>query len=188
MLHAAEHGDDRDSDHRRARRHEASDRRLRRRDRLRAAAELRDRPVRARALQPRDRRRVPRHRPVFPRRSARVVGEASLQPGQDPDPPANKETTVRETKRRIWLRSVVGAAAATALMGSAWSQETLKIGLPTNPEGPFAVPGQDGFRGADMALKEKNGMAGGKKIEFVKVSSDACLLDTSDAADERSSV
>ena len=35
------------------------------------------------------------------------------------------------------------------------------------------MPGQDGYRGADMALKEKNGMAGGKKIEFVKVSSDA---------------
>src|SRR5215831_8442341 len=61
----------------------------------------------------------------------------------------------------------------TALMGSAWSQETLKIGLLTNLEGPFAVPGQDGFRGADMALKEKNGMAGGKKIEFIKLSSDA---------------
>ena len=29
------------------------------------------------------------------------------------------------------------------------------------------------MRGADLALKEKNGMAGGKKIEFVKVSSDA---------------
>ena len=29
------------------------------------------------------------------------------------------------------------------------------------------------MRGADLALKEKNGMAGGKKIEFIKVSSDA---------------
>jgi branched-chain amino acid transport system substrate-binding protein len=80
---------------------------------------------------------------------------------------------VRATKRRVWIRSIVGAAAATALMGSAWAQETLKIGLLANLEGPFAVPGQDGYRGADMALKEMNGMAGGKKIEFVKVSSDA---------------
>ena len=79
---------------------------------------------------------------------------------------------MKATKRRVWLRSVVGAAAAAALMGSAWGQETLKIGLLTNLEGPFAVPGQDGFRGADMALKEKNGMAGGKKIEFVRGSSD----------------
>ena len=80
---------------------------------------------------------------------------------------------MRETKRRIWLRSAVGAAALAVVMGSAWGQETLKIGLLTNLEGPFAVPGQDGYRGADMALKEMNGMAGGKKIEFVKVSSDA---------------
>ncbi len=71
--------DDHHPDHRRARRHAASDRRLHRRDRLRAAAELRDRPVRPRALQPRDRRRVPRHRPVFPRWAARAVGEASLR-------------------------------------------------------------------------------------------------------------
>jgi len=80
---------------------------------------------------------------------------------------------VKATKRRVWIRSIVGAAAATALMGSAWAQETLKIGLLANLEGPFAVPGQDGYRGAEMALKEQKGMAGGKKIEFVKVSSDA---------------
>jgi branched-chain amino acid transport system substrate-binding protein len=79
---------------------------------------------------------------------------------------------VKATKR-LWIRTAVGAAAAAALMGSAWAQETLKIGLLANLEGPFAVPGQDGYRGADMALKEKKGMAGGKKIEFVKVSSDA---------------
>src|SRR5881392_3575360 len=57
--------------------------------------------------------------------------------------------------------------------GLAQAQETLKVGLLASLEGPFAAPGQDGMRGADLALKEKNGMAGGKKIEFVKVSSDA---------------
>ena len=60
---------------------------------------------------------------------------------------------MREAKRRVWMRSMVGAAAAAALMGSAWGQETLKIGLLANLEGPFAVPGQDGYRGAEMALK-----------------------------------
>ena len=75
--------------------------------------------------------------------------------------------------KRLWIRTAVGAAAAAALMGSAWAQDTLKIGLLANLEGPFAVPGQDGYRGADMALKEKKGMAGGKKIEFIKLSSDA---------------
>ncbi|MEO8527244.1 MAG: ABC transporter substrate-binding protein, partial [Caldimonas sp.] len=80
---------------------------------------------------------------------------------------------MKATKRKLWSRSIVGAAAALCLLGSAAAQETLKIGVLANLEGPFAVPGQDGYRGADMALKEKNGMAGGKKIEFVKVSSDA---------------
>ena len=60
-----------------------------------------------------------------------------------------------------------------AMGGLAQAQETLKIGLLATLEGPFAAPGQDSMRGADLALKEKNGMAGGKKIEFVKVSSDA---------------
>ena len=75
--------------------------------------------------------------------------------------------------RKIWVRSLLGAAAAAAITGSAWSQETLKIGLLATLEGPFAAPGQDGMRGADLALKQKNGMAGGKKIEFIKASSDA---------------
>lgn len=77
------------------------------------------------------------------------------------------------SKKRLFLRTLVGAAAAACLSGTALAQETLKIGLLSNLEGPFAVPGQDGYRGAEMALKEKNGMAGGKKIEFVKLSSDA---------------
>jgi branched-chain amino acid transport system substrate-binding protein len=75
--------------------------------------------------------------------------------------------------RNVWVRSFIGAAAAAALAGPAWSQETLKIGLLATLEGPFAAPGQDGMRGADLALKQKNGMAGGKKIEFIKASSDA---------------
>jgi len=74
--------------------------------------------------------------------------------------------------KRLMVRSLIGLAAATAVAG-AWAQETLKIGLLATLEGPFAAPGQDGMRGADLALKQKNGMAGGKKIEFVKVSSDA---------------
>src|SRR6476659_2511603 len=78
------------------------------------------------------------------------------------------------TKRMtMFVGLLAGAAVATVLSAAAQAQETIKIGLLATLEGPFAVPGQDGYRGADMALKEKNGMAGGKKIEFVKVSSDA---------------
>ena len=78
-----------------------------------------------------------------------------------------------KTTRKIWVRSMLAAATAVAFTGSAWAQETLKIGLLATLEGPFAAPGQDGMRGADLALKQKNGMAGGKKIEFIKASSDA---------------
>jgi branched-chain amino acid transport system substrate-binding protein len=97
------------------------------------------------------------------------VGEVALTPA-DPNHP-KKETTVIVTKRLL-VRSLIGVAAATAVAG-AWAQETLKIGLLATLEGPFAAPGQDGMRGADLALKQRNGVAGGKKIEFVKVSSDA---------------
>ena len=40
-------------------------------------------------------------------------------------------------------------------------------------EGPFTVLGQDGVRGAELALKEAGYTAGGKKIEVIKGSSDA---------------
>ena len=36
------------------------------------------------------------------------------------------------SKRRVWLRSIVGAAAAACLLGTAGAQETLKIGLLAN--------------------------------------------------------
>ncbi len=75
--------------------------------------------------------------------------------------------------KTVFVRSVLGAAALLAASGGAWAQDTLKIGVLATLEGPFAVPGQDSMRGADLALKAKGGMAGGKKIEFVKVSSDA---------------
>jgi branched-chain amino acid transport system substrate-binding protein len=74
--------------------------------------------------------------------------------------------------RRLFTRTLV-CAAALAVAGFAQAQDVLKIGLLASLEGPFAAPGQDGMRGADLALKQHNGMAGGKKIEFVKVSSDA---------------
>ena len=75
--------------------------------------------------------------------------------------------------KRGFARSVIGAAAVFAVFGVAQAQDVLKIGLLASLEGPFAAPGQDSMRGADLALKHHNGMAGGKKIEFIKVSSDA---------------
>ncbi|MEA2846350.1 MAG: branched-chain amino acid transport system substrate-binding protein [Rhodospirillaceae bacterium] len=72
------------------------------------------------------------------------------------------------------LGSALGTALfAVAIAGSASAQETIKIGALSNLEGPFAVPGLDGHRGVDLAVKQHNGMAGGKKIEIIKYSSDA---------------
>src|SRR5215467_8491710 len=78
------------------------------------------------------------------------------------------------TKRTTTLLgSLAGTAIATVLAAGAQAQETIKIGLLATLEGPFAAGGQDGMRGAELALKERGGMAGGKKIEIIKASSDA---------------
>ena len=79
-----------------------------------------------------------------------------------------------KTTRRIWARSILGAAAATALMGGAWAQgQPVKIGLLATLEGPFAAGGADGMRGAELAVKLYNGVVAGRKIELIKASSDA---------------
>jgi branched-chain amino acid transport system substrate-binding protein len=69
---------------------------------------------------------------------------------------------------------------AAALLGgvamaphAAQADGTIKVGLLATLEGPFTVLGQDGVRGAELALKEAGYKAGGKTIEIVKGSSDA---------------
>ena len=76
--------------------------------------------------------------------------------------------------KRIWIRSVVGAAAAAAVTGIAWAQGApVKIGVLATLEGPFAAGGADGMRGAELAIKQRGGMVAGRKIEMVKASSNA---------------
>jgi branched-chain amino acid transport system substrate-binding protein len=77
--------------------------------------------------------------------------------------------------KRMFTRTLVGAAVLATLgfAGVAAAQQTIKVGLLATLEGPFAAGGQDGMRGAELALKQRNGMAGGKKIEIIKASSDA---------------
>jgi len=80
---------------------------------------------------------------------------------------------VRVTKRTV-VRSLIGAAIAGAFAGGAWAQQgPVKIGLLATLEGPFAAGGADGMRGAELALKQRGGSAGGRKVEIVKASSDA---------------
>ena len=74
--------------------------------------------------------------------------------------------------RRTALTAVAGFALA-AQLSSAHAEDTLKIGLLATFEGAFTVLGEDGQRGAELALKQHDGMAGGNKIEFVIGSSDA---------------
>jgi len=69
---------------------------------------------------------------------------------------------------------------ATALLGGvamashpALADGAIKVGLLATLEGPFTVLGQDGVRGAELALKEAGYKAGGKTIEIIKGSSDA---------------
>jgi branched-chain amino acid transport system substrate-binding protein len=73
--------------------------------------------------------------------------------------------------RRLLLVLVV-ATGFTGVSG-AYAEDTIKIGTLATLEGPFTVLGQDSMRGIEMALKEANMMAGGKKIEIIKGSSDA---------------
>jgi branched-chain amino acid transport system substrate-binding protein len=76
--------------------------------------------------------------------------------------------------KRIWVRSMLGTAAALAVMGAAHAQGTpVKIGLLATLEGPFAAGGADGMRGAELAVKQRGGVVAGRKIEIIKASSDA---------------
>ena len=77
--------------------------------------------------------------------------------------------------KRLWVRSMLGAAALAALAGGAWAQQgqPVKIGLLATLEGPFAAGGADGMRGAELAVKQRGGVVAGRKIEIIKASSDA---------------
>lgn len=76
--------------------------------------------------------------------------------------------------KRFAMRTLVGAAAALVVTGAALAQGApVKIGLLATLEGPFAAGGADGMRGAELALIQRGGMAGGRKVEIIKGSSNA---------------
>jgi branched-chain amino acid transport system substrate-binding protein len=76
--------------------------------------------------------------------------------------------------KRIWVRSMLAAAAVAAVSGAAMAQGTpVKIGLLATLEGPFAAGGADGMRGAELAVKQRGGVVAGRKIEIIKASSNA---------------
>lgn len=75
--------------------------------------------------------------------------------------------------RRDFLAAAAGVAMVSTIGATASAQDTIKIGALATLEGAFAVLGQDGMRGVRLALKERNYMAGGKKIVLVTGSSNA---------------
>lgn len=81
---------------------------------------------------------------------------------------------MRTFKTAPFRGALIAATMLSALAaGPAAAQDTIKVGGLATLEGAFAVMGQDSMRGLEMALKESNHMAGGKKIELIKGSSDA---------------
>jgi branched-chain amino acid transport system substrate-binding protein len=81
-----------------------------------------------------------------------------------------------EGSTRTLVRTIVGMVVVVAAFSAAafaQSGQPLKIGLLATLEGPFAAGGQDGMRGAELAVRQRNGTVAGRKIEIVKASSDA---------------
>jgi branched-chain amino acid transport system substrate-binding protein len=77
---------------------------------------------------------------------------------------------------RIHRRALLALAVATGLVAPSLAlaqDDSIKIGLLATFEGPFTVLGEDGERGALVAIDEVGGKVAGKKIEIVKGSSDA---------------
>ena len=75
-------------------------------------------------------------------------------------------------QRMLWTAVAVVFAIVVAGVATA-QQPAVKIGLLATLEGPFAAGGQDGMRGAELAVKQRGGTVAGKKIEIIKASSDA---------------
>ena len=79
-----------------------------------------------------------------------------------------------KVSKRIWVRSMLCAAAMAAVSGAAFAQGApVKIGLLATLEGPFAAGGADGMRGAELAVRQRGGVVAGRKIEIIKASSNA---------------
>jgi branched-chain amino acid transport system substrate-binding protein len=79
-----------------------------------------------------------------------------------------------KTTKRMLMRSALGVAAAFACATTVLAQgQPVKIGLLATLEGPFAAGGADGMRGAELAVRQRNGVVAGRKIEILKASSNA---------------
>jgi branched-chain amino acid transport system substrate-binding protein len=75
--------------------------------------------------------------------------------------------------RKLKTAISVLALCAVTLPASQATAEDIKIGVISVLEGAFAALGQDGIRGAELAVIEVGGEVDGNKIEVITMSSDA---------------
>lgn len=65
------------------------------------------------------------------------------------------------------------AIGSFAVAGTTLAADVIKVGVLATLEGTYTVLGEEGVKGFKTALSEHDTMAGGKKIEYIVVSSDA---------------
>ncbi len=75
--------------------------------------------------------------------------------------------------RRTALKGFAATAASTLYAPAILANTPIRLGGLTTLEGPFATGGQDSFRCMQMLLEQANFTAGGRKIEFIRESSNA---------------
>ncbi|WP_219215740.1 ABC transporter substrate-binding protein [Variovorax boronicumulans] len=79
----------------------------------------------------------------------------------------HRYATSRLCRLPLALTLAFGTGAGFAQQPS----QTIKVGALASMEGAFTVLGQDGMRGMELALKERDYKAGGKTIQLIKSSS-----------------
>jgi branched-chain amino acid transport system substrate-binding protein len=75
--------------------------------------------------------------------------------------------------RRAAISVLCALSLAALSTARAQAPGPLRIGVLATQEGPFAQSGQDGLRGAELALEEFRATVGGRRVEMVKESTNA---------------
>lgn len=71
------------------------------------------------------------------------------------------------------LMAAVAACALIAVGSTGQAQEKLKIGMLATLSGALTSGGEDGVRGAQIALKQRGGKIAGREVEFIIAATDA---------------
>ena len=74
--------------------------------------------------------------------------------------------------RTLLAPALIAGTALTAVPAAAADQE-IRIGVISVLEGAFAALGQDGIRGAELAVREVGGTVAGRPVKLITMSSDA---------------